>query len=137
MKITLAIAGGIVLVTIVAVLAVSRSSAGGRDVTFPRDRDGAVLRRLHESGSDLSKPHDVEFFLYFPTEKHALAAAMQIGEPFAVKVDNAADGSQWLVLATQAVVPEYHRMADIRQRLESVAEKFDGEYDGWGTSVVE
>jgi hypothetical protein len=31
------------------------------------DLDQQVLDQLKKAGSDLSKPHNIEFFLYFPT----------------------------------------------------------------------
>jgi hypothetical protein len=39
------------------------------------DLDQAVLVQLRKAGSDLSKPHNIEFFLYFPTRSVAEMAA--------------------------------------------------------------
>ena len=33
------------------------------------DFDQQVLDQLKKAGSDLSKPHKIEFYLYFPTNK--------------------------------------------------------------------
>jgi len=35
------------------------------------DLDRSVLVQLRRSGSDLLKPHNIEFFLYFPTQSVA------------------------------------------------------------------
>ena len=55
-----------------------------------RDKDLAVLQRLKELGSDLNKPHTVDFFLYFPSEEQARSAASEIErEGYKVRVDRA------------------------------------------------
>jgi len=103
----------------------------------PGDRDQQTLHRLAEVGSDLSKPHEIEFFLYFPDEERARAAAADIDEQFKVEVDLAADGGgQWLVLATRTMVPTHEAMLEVRRRFEALAAEGDGEFDGWGTEVV-
>ena len=43
-----------------------------------RDKDLSVLHRLKELGSDLSKSHTVDFFLYFPSEEQAKSATSEI-----------------------------------------------------------
>ena len=42
------------------------------------DLDQSVLVQLRKAGSDLSKPHNMEFFLYFPTRSVAEKAAPPI-----------------------------------------------------------
>lgn len=42
------------------------------------DPDEAVLIQLKNAGSDLSKPHKIEFFLYFPTQADAEQAGVQL-----------------------------------------------------------
>jgi regulator of RNase E activity RraB len=100
------------------------------------DPDESVLIQLRKAGSDLSKPHKIEFFLYFPTEAVAEQAASRIrDEGFEVKIRKAAKGDAWLCLATKTMVPELPMLQKIRQRLGSLADSLKGEYDGWGTGV--
>jgi hypothetical protein len=44
------------------------------------DPDQIVLEQLRKAGSDLSKPHKIEFFLYFPTQSSASKASVKIKE---------------------------------------------------------
>src|SRR5882672_8366400 len=43
----------------------------GRWQKSPPDLDQQVLDQLKKAGSNLSKPHDIEFFLYFQTKESA------------------------------------------------------------------
>jgi Regulator of ribonuclease activity B len=100
--------------------------------------DVGVLSQLRQAGSDLSKPHAIEFFMYFPNEASANSVASKLqSEGFSVKVSPSASGeSEWLALATKSMVPAVAELVRLRGKLTamSVAEK--GTYDGWGTPVV-
>lgn len=99
--------------------------------------DGQVLSQLKKAGSNLSKPHDVEFFLYFPTESIAEQAASQIRTAgFAVEVKPAAKGNDWLCFATRRMVPDIGALEQIRKDFTNLTTTLGGEYDGWGTGVV-
>ncbi len=110
-----------------------------------RDQDLAVLRRLKELGSDLSKPHTVDFFLYFPSEELARSAASEIErEGYVVRVDCAPrpwwrrffSKPEWGCYANKSIVPEEDTIVEIGAWLDEIAQRFCGEYDGWGTEVV-
>jgi hypothetical protein len=88
---------------IVIVYAVKGYRAAGR----PKSGDALVLAQLKEAGSDLSKPHSIEFFLYLPTQDAAEKAADQIRRNgFDVKIDRPAESPTWLCLATKSMVPD-------------------------------
>ncbi len=98
--------------------------------------DQAVLDQLAAAGSDLSKPHRVEFYLYFPTEQAAREAAERLeAEGFEGEMERSADLSSWLCLVSQRMVPELSGIAATKRRLAAVAREFGGEYDGWETKV--
>jgi regulator of RNase E activity RraB len=102
------------------------------------DPDEAVLAQLKKAGSDLSKPHQIEFFLYFHAESSAQQAAKQIKEQgFNVEVRRAAKGTDWLCFATKKMVPELAALQRIRRDFSNLAAANGGEYDGWGTGVVQ
>lgn len=62
-------------------------------------RDTAVIEQLRAAGSDLSKPHPLQFYLYVPTEEAAKRAAVVLSrQEFQVGVRTAAMGSGWLAL---------------------------------------
>ena len=98
--------------------------------------DESVLIQLERAGSDLSKPHKIEFFLYFPSQSVAERAALRIREAgFQVEVRRAAKGNDWLCLATKTMIPELSALEEIRRDFSSLAASLKGEYDGWGTPI--
>jgi len=105
---------------------------------FPGDADGRVLNQLVTAGSDLTKAHQPEFFFYFPAETTAKRVATLIeADGFQVTVRHAADGDKWLCLATKTMLLTHEGMTAIRTRFDALADESDGEYDGWGTPVID
>jgi regulator of RNase E activity RraB len=101
------------------------------------DLDQAVLQQLKKAGSDLSKPHEIEFFLYFPSQSIADSAAVQIkAAGFEVEVRPAGRGADWLCYAKKTMVPELTALQKIRRDFNAIASSKGGQYDGWGTGVV-
>ncbi len=101
------------------------------------DPDREVLVQLKKAGSNLSKPHDVEFFLYFPSKAVAEQAASKVrAAGFVVEVRPAAKGDDWLCFATRQMVPDFGALEQIRKDFTVLAASLGGEYDGWGTPIV-
>jgi hypothetical protein len=123
----------VALVLVVAVLAFLRRA--GAEVA----PDAQVLSHLRQAGSDLSKTHHVEFFMYFPDEEAAQRIASRlVPQGFGVRVEPAADGrSEWLVLATRPMVPQAAELERLRGHLTALASSEGGSYDGWGAPVVQ
>jgi regulator of RNase E activity RraB len=104
--------------------------------TKDTDGDQAVLVQLRKAGSDLSKPHGIEFFVYFPNQDAGEQAASQIRNAgFEVTVRPSAKGDSWLCLATKKMVPDLASLQKIRRDFEALAGRLGGDYDGWGTPV--
>ena len=100
------------------------------------DLDDSVRTQLRKAGSDLSKPHKIEFFIYFPTQAVAEQAAARIrDEGFQVEVEKAAKGDAWLCFATKRMVPDLAALQKIRHDFEALTVSLKGDYDGWGTEV--
>ena len=105
--------------------------------TSEAEADLQTLNRLEKAGSDLSKPHEMEFFLYFPDEASANAAAADIREQgFVVEVRPAAEGTDWLCFAVKTMVPAHEDVVAVGRELNAIAGAYGGEYDGWGAAVV-
>ena len=101
------------------------------------DPDQQVLDQLKKAGSNLSKPHQIEFFLYFPTEDSANRAAVDLRKVECnVKVELGADTTSWLCLATKQMIPKHSEFLKLRKTFNEIAQKLNGEYDGWGTEIV-
>ncbi|MDQ3010202.1 MAG: ribonuclease E inhibitor RraB [Acidobacteriota bacterium] len=100
------------------------------------DDDRVVLQQLREAGSDLSKPHQIEFYLYFPTEEAAGKAAGKLeAEGFEGEMRRAPDLTRWMCLVTQQMVPELSKIAALKRRLAKLAQESGGDYDGWETNI--
>jgi hypothetical protein len=136
MKLGLALVALAGVVLAVWLLRRTESSPAAGEGIPDDDPDGQVLKQLVVAGSDLSKPHQVEFFLYFPDEERASRAYRELAtEGFSGKVDRAATGPGWLCFVTKQIVPTHATMLGIRKRMEGLATAGGGEYDGWGTPV--
>lgn len=122
---------------ILAIVLIVRSRApGGSPGSTTLDPDAETFRALERSGADLSRPHLIEFFLYFEHEPQALAAAATLNaEGYRTTVSRGEGEEHWLCLATQHIVPELARLTTMGARLTAVAEANGGGYDGWGTEV--
>jgi regulator of RNase E activity RraB len=104
----------------------------------PPDGDARTLDELARAGSDLSRPHRIEFFLFLPDRQAADAVATELrGEGFKVEVGQGEHEADWLCLATREMLPELAALHRWRQRLTAMAESRSGVYDGWGTEVEE
>jgi hypothetical protein len=99
--------------------------------------DGQVIQQLKKAGSNIRKPHDIEFFFYFPTLEAAerIAAALKI-EGFNAKVQHAAKGNDFVVSATKSIVPTEAGLVALRQKFNAMSAVEKGDYDGWGSPVV-
>lgn len=107
-------------------------------MTGSESGDAKVIEALRREGSDLTKPHYVDFFFLVPgeSEAHALAAALQ---QLGMKVEVAPPcdaGAGWSCTGWQWHLLEVARMEALTSRLQVLARGFRGEYDGWGTEIV-
>ncbi|HEV7426567.1 MAG TPA: ribonuclease E inhibitor RraB [Thermoanaerobaculia bacterium] len=101
------------------------------------DPDASVLQQLASAGDDPAKSRIVNFYLYFPTEKAAQAAAAEIAQSgFLPVVRPAAKGPEWLCFATKSTVPTLEALHVARKQLNDAAQRNGGEYDGWESPVL-
>jgi hypothetical protein len=99
--------------------------------------DQQVLAQLRKAGADLSKPTEVNYYLYFQDRRAADSAAAHIGPgPLAASVRRAADDSAWLCLVTGTMVPSEEAIRAYTTRLVEVAKTYQGEYDGWEAALT-
>jgi hypothetical protein len=100
------------------------------------DLDAMVLEHLKKAGSDLSKPHRIDFFLYLRSQRAAEEAAQRVkGEGFDAEVTPPVKSSDWLCHATKLMVPDLGALQEIRSDFKRLAASLGGDYDGWGTEV--
>lgn len=98
--------------------------------------DGAVLSKLHQLDSDVSKPRPTNFYLYFPSRQNAELARIELLDSgFSVEIQKSAKGQDWLCLASKELVPGLTVLTSLRKRFSDLARRLGGEYDGWETEV--
>ena len=101
--------------------------------------DARVIDQLRKRGSDPFKPHDLDFFLAFPTREAADEVAAQMTtEGFKTDViDTPESGELRFSLHAQKTlhltVPD---MQDLSRRLTDMAIAKGGRYDGWSAKQV-
>jgi len=101
--------------------------------------DARLIDQLRKRGSDPFKPHDVDFFLAFPTQDAAERLANRLrNEGFdADVVDEPESGVLRYSLhahkSMQLTVPD---MQDLSRRLTDQATELGGRYDGWSAKEV-
>jgi regulator of RNase E activity RraB len=99
--------------------------------------DGQVIQQLKKAGSNIDKPHNIEFFFYFPTLDAAEKIATTLNaEGFTAKAQPAAKGNDFVVLATKSMVPSDTELTALRQKFNAMSAAEKGDYDGWGSPVV-
>jgi Regulator of ribonuclease activity B len=101
--------------------------------------DARLIDQLRKRGSDPFKPHDVDFFLAFPSNEAAEQLAAQLrGEGFDADVHDSPDSgalrfSLHAHKSMQLTVPD---MQDLSRRLTDAATALGGRYDGWSAKQV-
>lgn len=122
------------LATIVAIGTPTMSDA--EDAMSP---DAKTIKALAEAGSDLTKPHDIDHWIYFRDEAGAHAAAKElVAAGFTVEsLSKEPDDSEWRLLARKTMVPYLKDVERQSAFLEELARRNRGDYDGWETQVQE
>jgi len=100
---------------------------------FPEDDNGNVLWQMYEDGDDLGEPHQVEFSIVFKNQEKLEQAALHLlRQEQQVSFFNDEDGDDWVLTVHVEMIPEHGDVVDLEQWFTSIAEQFEGEYDGWG-----
>ncbi len=101
------------------------------------DRDYKTIEALKNNGSDISKPHEIDFFLDFDKFEQAAPIAQAMDKDgFNVRMFENGDGT-FTIEAKKTIPPSLETMREITKQLNSLTEKYGGNYDGWGTEIVE
>ena len=102
----------------------------------PKGIDKAAIQNITKLGGDLDRKRHVDFFIYFPTENDAVNAEVElINLQFETFVNKSPFDNKWCCSASKKMIVSSERLEDIGNWLEKLAEKNNGNYDGWGTEV--
>lgn len=106
---------------------------------FPDDENGDVLRRMVESGDDLSKPRMIDFSVIIPTIGDAETfCELATTANFKVRIlsQPTYDG-QIDITASRVMIPTYEAISGTEMLLEKLSSRFGGRNDGWGCFQVD
>lgn len=102
---------------------------------FPNDENGDVLRRMHKSGDDLSKPRGIDFTVVLP-DKTAVQAFgdrfHDLGYQVSAEKSNTVPELPWDVVVTKFMAPTHAGITQFESELHAVAGPLGGRNDGWG-----
>jgi hypothetical protein len=103
-----------------------------------KEFENAVLDQLRASGSDTTKPHNFEFYIYLPSQVAANEAAGKILQSgfTGAEVSASGCGASWLCLAKKTLIPDETNLADHARFFMQVAAALNGEFDGWEAEIV-
>ena len=102
---------------------------------YPDDDNGKMLQAMAESGIDLTKALDVDFFLVFEDKRDAesaledLVAREEEGE---LEINFNEELEKWELIVTINMVPEYDAIVARELALNEFASEYEGMTDGWG-----
>ncbi len=112
---------------------------GGRpSAVIETGGDVEALQGLKKAGSNLSKPHDAEFFLHFPTEA---AAQEAVGKVKAMGLETAEvrtgdKPGEWIVYSRKSMKLDAEGLKRMRYHFGRIAKAGGGRYGGWEAAIV-
>jgi regulator of RNase E activity RraB len=101
-------------------------------------KDNKTLLQLFEVGADFDKPFAVDAYLYFSTEDNVRLAEKEVRTLEGWKTDvhmNDESGEWSLALHNDSMVLNEENMIKMRSNFEAIAQKYHGDYDGWGAQL--
>ncbi|MBX3389852.1 MAG: ribonuclease E inhibitor RraB [Phycisphaeraceae bacterium] len=103
-------------------------------LNLPSDSDGDALRRLWQSGSDLTRPMTIDFAMSVPNEQAGAAfaaAATRLG--YQADLDKDEPSGEWICYCSRRMVPSHTAILDAQRELNIAGRPFGAEADGWGS----
>ncbi len=99
--------------------------------------DQATLDSLRDAGSDFSKVHPFDFYLYHENKAGAQRICAELEQSgFQVSVSEGAIQGEWLCLARLSFLPSVEKLSELSRVFEELINVHGGEYDGWETIVI-
>jgi regulator of ribonuclease activity B len=99
-------------------------------------QDQEVLDQLRSAGSNVAKPHQIEFYMYLPSQVDAEGAEAELRAlGYGVTVRVAPDNIHWLCIASRKMLPTIEGLTDARGVLKGMAMRYRGAYAGWEAAI--
>jgi hypothetical protein len=104
---------------------------------FPDDANGRVLKRMLDTGDDLTQSRIIDFAYVFSDRQHAISFVQAVDDSsIELCIAWYADKSVWEVLVRRDMVPEHASISSLEVALETLAKRSGGRSDGWGCIAV-
>jgi glycerate-2-kinase len=102
---------------------------------FPDDANGDALRRMEAEGDDLTRPRNIDFAVGFADQSSAERFAehfRKLGHEVSVEKAGTDQSHQWDVIVAKHMVPSHEGITGFESLLQSIADRWGGQNDGWG-----
>ncbi len=99
-------------------------------------QDQEVLDQLRSAGSNVAKPHQIEFYLYLPSQADAEGVEAELRAlGYGVTIRVAPDNIHWLCIASRKMMPTIEGLTEARGVLKGMAMRYRGAYAGWEAAI--
>jgi hypothetical protein len=121
---------GLVVVCVVVFLILKKGAV-------PGSRDTRGIDRLRKAGSDLTRPHEIEFLFYLPSRASAEKVSTRLqADGYKVSIEEGVRGPRSVLRATRSMVPLVSELQVLRLTFDELAVREGGIYDDWKAEVV-
>ncbi len=101
---------------------------------LPDDATGNALRQFLMQGSSLHRPMSIDFFAQVPSEDAGSLVARDVRYlGFDASVEYDEETNQWTCYCTKSIVPRYETVVRIEKQIDSIAQRYGGRIDGFGS----
>lgn len=98
------------------------------------DATADALKRYADTGSDLTRPMKMDFFVAVPTAAAGQSVAGRAAAlGFKTKVEPDSIGPKWTCYCTKTMIPEYKAVVAIERQLDAIGREYGGSSDGFGS----
>ena len=102
--------------------------------SYPNDADGDALRKVAESGADMSRPMVIDFSVEVPDERTARRVAEVVAtHGFDPSISEDDDSDSWSVYCSKSILATYEGVVAVQIELNELLSPHGGICDGWGT----
>jgi hypothetical protein len=103
-------------------------------IQLPDDETGNALRQFQQSGFDLSKPMEMDFFVAVSSKELGDQVAIKVRNlGFKASVEQDEETGDWTCYCTKTLLPEYAEVVRIEKELTKIAKPYGGYSDGFGS----
>ena len=101
-----------------------------------RTLDGYTIKKLEESGIDITKEQLIEFWFYSDEESAVTQLAEELeNRMFKVHISETEQDPRFVIRSLKSIIPELSYLQGLRKEFNFLAKKHNAVYDGWGCTM--